>query len=108
MTSRENFENDLPEGFCQGCYHPKIACRCDELLGTPEEYDNKLHAARHAFHAVRRKVYGDAVLAGHLTLDQAEEHYHNAMINYDMIIENAGPGYSRDANQEEMDKGFRL
>lgn len=73
-----------------------------------EALENQLHTARYAFHMVRKKVYGDAVHAGLLTVEQATEHYNNAMANYDSLIAEAGAGHAREANQRSMDEGFLL
>lgn len=78
------------------------------VVDRDEHEANQLHTARYAFHCVRRKVYGDAVMAQQITIEQAEQHYAAAMANYDQLIAEAGSGHIRDANEAEMAKGFYL
>jgi len=70
--------------------------------------DHKLHAARYTFHKVTAKRYGDQVASGMMALDEAAEMYRLAMANYDEIIEAAAGGALTDADEADMQKGFRL
>ena len=69
---------------------------------------HQLHAARYAFHKVRCKVYGDAVMAGKMPPEQAQEMYRLAMLNYDELIKSAAGGALTKADEADMVRGFPL
>lgn len=78
----------------------------DEI--TVHGMKHQLHAARYAFHKVRAKGYGDAVLAGVMPIEQAREMYRLAMENYDQLIKDAANGHFTEADEADMAKGFEI
>ena len=67
----------------------------------------QLDAARYAFHAIRKHRFKEMVRRGELPEATAKMMYYKAMINYDGIIANAVSGNSREANNAEMNKGWK-
>lgn len=73
-----------------------------------DELRRQLSAARYAFHKVTVKRYADAVRAGFMCEGEAHHHYALAMLNYDGIIKKAVSGSTQEANEADMEKGFRI
>ena len=106
LISGEQRADEACEDFhAQAVRHDILSRVCARFLARQHD---QLHMARYIAHKHSVTRYIEMVMAGTITALQGRLLYAQAMENYDELIISAEDYARREANQVDMDQGFRL